>query len=176
MKSGCNLLFFSRMESLKLPQQKALELGIPPSQNHIKAHLIYDAPPNIRLFREFDKIWGCVENEPLTCNANQLSLTEPISVFVLQNENGFSEAQKITPNTTALSLLQPAFGDYQFLLLIKFPLDLIRLLVLPRMAFFQTILSSFSINLSNCRKKFAPIFPHKSQQTFFATINHARKA
>lgn len=133
---------------LELLQQTAQKLGIAPAHYDIDGRLIYASPETLSHFiewlkplenkcrkEEFDDVLACFENEPIHYDVERIALTEPIISLELLNENGISITQKITQNSTALSLPPLSFGYYQLRLSTKSHRYSIRLLVSPKRAF-----------------------------------------
>ncbi|OOF84285.1 4-alpha-glucanotransferase [Rodentibacter ratti] len=133
---------------LELLQQTAQKLGIAPVHYDIDGRLIYASPETLSHFiellkplenkcrkEEFDDVWACFENEPIHYDVERIALTEPIISLELLDENGISITQKITQNSTALSLPPLSFGYYQLRLSTKSHRYSIRLLVSPKRAF-----------------------------------------
>lgn len=133
---------------LELLQQTAQKLGIAPAHYDIDGRLIYASPETLSHFiewlkplenkcrkEEFDDVLACFENEPIHYDVERIALTEPIISLELLDENGISITQKITQNSTALSLPPLSFGYYQLRLSTKSHRYSIRLLVSPKRAF-----------------------------------------
>lgn len=133
---------------LELLQQTAQKLGIAPVHYDIDGRLIYASPETLSHFiellkplenkcrkEEFDDVLACFENEPIHYDVERIALTEPIISLELLDENGISITQKITQNSTALSLPPLSFGYYQLRLSTKSHRYSIRLLVSPKRAF-----------------------------------------
>lgn len=143
------------MESLALLQQQAQKLGIAPSHYDIDGHLIYASPQTLSHFIEllepastnrrhsnlFDDVLVCFENEPIAYDTAQLTLTEPIISVALLDENESVVTQKITQNSTALSLPALSFGYYQLRFSTSSQTYRVRLLVSPKMAFQPPVLN-----------------------------------
>ncbi|TGY49880.1 hypothetical protein E5343_05525 [Rodentibacter caecimuris] len=117
---------------LELLQQTAQRLGIAPSHYDIDGRLIYASPETLLHFvellkpvenkcrrEEFNDVLACFENEPINYDVERIALTEPIISLELLDENSTSITQKITQNSTALSLPPLSFGYYQLLLSTK---------------------------------------------------------
>ncbi|OOF55840.1 hypothetical protein BKK56_05260 [Rodentibacter genomosp. 2] len=199
---------------LELLQQTAQTLGITPTYYDIDGRLIYAKQETLSHFiellkpieskcriTEFDDVLACFENEPISNYVERVALTEPIVSLELLDENSVSIAQKITQNSTALSLPLLSFGYYQLLLSTKSQHDSIWLRVVskniftvpkqvsPYSAFSYRWLKFLYLNIPslpsilceypNWRKKLtqflAFMFNNESLKTFFAMLNAARK-
>ncbi|OOF41205.1 4-alpha-glucanotransferase [Rodentibacter mrazii] len=138
---------------LELLQKTAQELGIAPAHYDIDGRLIYADPKTLSHFvellkpvenkcrrEEFDDVLACFENEPIHYDVERIALTEPIISLELLDENSISITQKITQNSTVLSLPPLSFGYYQLLLSTKSHCYSIRLLVSPKRAFQPPVL------------------------------------
>ncbi|OOF81370.1 hypothetical protein [Rodentibacter caecimuris] len=198
----------------ELLQQTAQKLGITPTNDNLDGRLIYaeteTLSPFIALLKpieskcriaEFDDVLACFENEPIHYNVERIALTEPIISLELLDENSVSIAQKITQNSTALSLLPLSFSYYQLLVSTKSQYDSIRLPVslknvstvlkkinlcsafsLCWLKFLYLSIPSLSGILSeypNWRKKLIQflelMFNNESLKTCFAMLNAADK-
>ncbi|OOF65617.1 hypothetical protein [Rodentibacter sp. Ppn85] len=199
---------------LELFQQPAQKLGIAPVHYDITGRLVHAKPERLSHFiellkpiesecriAEFDDVLVCFENEPINYSVEQLALTEPIISFEWLDQNGVSIAQKITQNSTALSLPSLSFGYYQLLASTKSQHYLIRLPISPKNAsalpkrvstygpfscrwlkflcLYIPSLPGILYEYPNWRKKFAQslefIFNNESLKTYFAMLNEARK-
>lgn len=152
---------------LELLQQTAQQLGIAPSHYDIDGRLIYASPETLSHFvellkpvenkcrrEEFDDVLACFENEPINYDVERIALTEPIISLELLDENSTSITQKITQNSTALSLPPLSFGYYQLLLSTKSHHYLIRLPVSPKSAFQPPVLKhNFNVQFYSLRSQ-----------------------